>query len=155
MVIPVQHAQALYALTKAFVDVNFPDYSWRAKFGACACGKDRLPPDVRNQNIALLADKEAVDRTQTVWQFQCAVPHLERFYAQHGDNRTAWAAVLQHCCLQKGKCKPDAACIFQLGLTYLGIMDGASDVERMFARLDLCEAKRSARHHDADYLHHL
>ena len=43
--------------------------------------------------------------------------------------------------------KPSADCIVVLVLTYLGIMDGSSDVERNFSQLALIECVRARRHH--------
>ena len=50
------------------------------------------------------------------------------------------------------KVKPGCTVIFELILTYIGIMDGSSDVERIFSRLEQAEGKRAVQHHRRELL---
>ena len=53
-------------------------------------------------------------------------------------------------CISRGKCRGwrlRADCIVPLVLTYLGITDGSSDVERAFSHLQLVKCRRAQRHH--------
>ncbi len=153
---PVRHARKLYAIAKEFMQLNFPDYSWRTKFAAFACGEHKLPTELRLGYVEELAVKEGLDPIQTRTQFECALPHLERVYKRTRDNRACWQEFIQSCCRRPdGRFRTDAACVRELAFTYLGIMDGSSDVERMFATLELCETKRSHRHHNPQNLFNL
>ncbi len=150
----VKHARKLYSMAKGFFPLNFPDHDWRTRFSAFACGKDQLPRHLRFQHVEELAKKEGLNPAETRQQFACALPHMARLHAQTGENRAAWAAYLDSMCRAPGrpKFRRDAHSLVQLTLTYLGVMDGTSDCERMFSRLELAEAKRSVRHHNPETL---
>jgi hypothetical protein len=52
------YAKDLYLVAQAFFDMNFPDYSWRVRFGAFRLGSSRLPVVVAKEFIRELAVKE-------------------------------------------------------------------------------------------------
>ena len=73
-----------------------------------------------------------------------------RLYKVLGDSRAAWSSYLDEFCRNPRalhKWRPHADCIVPLVLTFLGIMDGSSDVERNFSQMTLLECRRARRHH--------
>lgn len=88
-------------------------------------------------------------------QFEAALCHMDRLYERFRDNRLAWAELLEQTCRaprSKRKFKDTAKCLVELVLTFIGIMDGEGDVERMFSRLQLVEVNRRKRHHKEETL---
>jgi hypothetical protein len=81
-----------------------------------------------------------------------------RLYKEAGDIRAAWSSYLDEFCRvtrPRLGWRKETDCIVPLVLTYLGIMDGSSDVERNFAQLTLLECRRSRRHHGEQFLQDL
>ena len=154
---PVRHARRLYKLSKSFFQLNFPDYDWRNKFGAFHMGsKHTVALPVRLEWVEALAKHENLDPVQTRFQFENALPHVQRLFARSHDNRTAWADYLD-ICRKPGRShfRPTALCIASLALTYIGIMDSTSDVERTFSRMEMLTSKRSKDHHKESTLQSL
>ena len=105
---------------------------------------------VKRAHIRELAKKEGVDEIRSWEQFWEALPHVRRLYDKCGDVRAAWGQYMDTFCRMRRPStawKPSADCIVVLVLTYLGIMDGSSDVERNFSQLALIECVRARRHH--------
>ena len=153
---PVEHARQLYHYAKAFCNLNFPHYSWRQKYQAFELGGRKLAHGTRVDYISEIAVKEGLDPVEARLQFCTALPHMERLYKQYGDNRRAWIEYAETMCRARPgrriKVKPGCKAIFELILTYIGIMDGSSDVERIFRRLEQIEGKRCVRHHRPELL---
>ena len=65
-----------------------------------AAGKSALPRHIRLQYIEELAVKEGLDPVQARWQFEVAMPHLERIHARVQDNRETWLEFLRQYCMR-------------------------------------------------------
>jgi hypothetical protein len=142
------YAQELYLTSKEFFHLNFPDHGWRCKFGAFAQGRARLPEPLQLQYIGELASKEGVDVAQAQHQFLRLSPSFKRMHAESGDNRTMCERVVESLRTPRGYFRKDFADIIEILLTYIGILDGTSDVERLFAKVELLEMKRRINHFD-------
>ena len=157
-----EYGKTLYKMTKDFMLLHFPHYSWRNKFGAFNCGKGTYPEKLRLKYFAELAVKEYGLRTDSPdaeklrltakAEFATALVHMPRLYKESGDNRLAWSRYLDSVRQNRGSNKmvfrSNATILSRVTLTYLGVLDGTSDVERAFARLDLLESSRRERHLD-------
>jgi hypothetical protein len=154
----VRHAKKLYKGVHLFFMYNFPHHAWRTRFEAFNLATP-MSQTRRRGHIMALAEKEGVDPVRS-WE-QCfeALPHVTRSFQNLGDSRAAWSAYLDDFC-RTGRSRtpgpdcwrPRSNCIAQLVLTYLGIMDGSSDVERAFSHLQLAECARAHRHHKPQVL---
>jgi hypothetical protein len=142
------YAQELYLTSKEFFHLNFPDHSWRCKFAAFAQGRARLPEPLQLQYIGELAAKEGVDAAQAQHQFLRLSPSFKRMHAESGDNRRMCERVVESLRTRTGYFRKDFADIIEIMLTYIGILDGTSDVERLFAKVELLEMKRRIHHFD-------
>ena len=131
-----RYARTLYQMAFKFMKLNYPDYNWRTKFGAFNCGPTAFPEAYRLECLEKLAVKEGLDKVQTRWQFTQVFPHMKRLHRESGDNREAWCKLLNSLRSRhdKRKFRPDMDCVVQLTLTYLGILDVTTDVERAFSR---------------------
>ena len=153
----VLHAKKLYKAASLFFAYNFPHHSWRTRFQAfSSCtGVVEIADHVKRGHIRELAKKEGVDEIRAWEQFFEALPHVRRLYKLCGDIRGAWAAYLDAFCRARRPSqswRPTADCIVPLVLTYLGVMDGSSDVERSFSQLSLAECRRAQGHHKEQFL---
>ena len=72
-----------------------------------------------------------------------------------GDNRETWSRYCEMLRVKPGRRRfSDASdCILPLALTFIGIHDGTSDVERAFSRVQLLECQRRERHMSRELLH--
>lgn len=150
----VLHAKKLYRAVAMFFQYNFPHHAWRTRFQAFSLDGP-LSHTARRSHILALAGKEGVDPGRAWEQFFEALPHVMRFYKATGEARAAWASYLDHFC--RARCgrpawRQQADALAPLVLTYLGVMDGTSDVERGFAQMTLVECKRARRHHTEQQL---
>ena len=157
-----RYAKTLYKMAFKFMKLNYPDYNWRTKFGAFTVGPGAFPEEYRFKCWEKLAAKENLDTAQTRFQFQQVLPHMKRHYQETGDNRSAWCQLLESLRLKAdcgepgGKAKPfrkDMHCVVSLALTYIGILDVTTCVERCFSRLQRLEIKSRERHCHASRLH--
>ena len=149
---PVAHAKRLYRSVKLFLDLNFPHHSWRSRL--CAFN---LEPEggtsstaAKRENIKAFAVKEGVDASRAAIQFLDATVHVRRFFKQFGNSRAAWAKYLDECCRcrrHRANWRPQSDALVPLILTYLGVLDNSSQIERHFSELGLLETKRGAHHH--------
>jgi hypothetical protein len=123
-----RYAKTLYKMAFKFLKLNFPDYSWRTKFGAFDCGPSAFPEAYRLECLEKLAVKEGLDKTQTRSQFQQVFPHMKRLLRETGDNRLAWCRLLETLRVRKSgvrdkpvkrKFRADMSCVVQLALTYM------------------------------------
>ena len=147
-----RYANTLATMTRQFYKLNFPEYAWRNKFGAFNCGPGTMPLQLRLGYIVDLAKKEGLKPHAVRSQFLTAMPHMKRLYKESGDNREAWAAYADR--LGRRGARESGSELLPLILTYISLLDGTSDVERMFARLELTELKRRERHMSAEMLTH-
>ena len=150
----VLHAKKLYKACSLFFSYNYPHHAWRMRFQAFVVGVE-ISDQVRRTHIREIAAKEGVDPERSWEQFFEAMPHVKRLFRASGDARRAWASYLDSFCRAKRHAaawRPCADCIAPLVLTYIGIMDGTSDVERNFAQLTLVEPARARRHHTEQFL---
>ena len=143
-----RYAKTLYKMAFKFLKLNFPDYSWRTKFGAFTCGPTAFPEAYRMKCLEKLAVKEGLDKAQTRFQFQQVFPHMQRLYRETGDNRLAWSKLLESFRnpTNRRKFRADMSCVLHLAVTYIGILDVTTDVERCFSRLQRLEIKSRERH---------
>ena len=143
-----RYARMLYQMAYQFLKLNYPDYTWRAKFGAFNCGPSAFPEAYRLECLEKLAKKEGLDKAQTRWQFQQVFPHMKRLYRESQDNREAWCKLLEGLRVSdnKAKFRRDMDCVVHLTLTYLGILDVTTDVERAFSSIQRLEIKSRERH---------
>ena len=123
-----RYAKTLYKMAFKFLKLNFPDYSWRTKFGAFDCGPSAFPEAYRLECLEKLAVKEGLDKTQTRCQSQQVFPHMKRLLRETGDNRLAWCRLLETLRVRKSglrdkpvkrKFRADMSCVVQLALTYI------------------------------------
>ena len=153
----VAYARKLYKAVSLCFQYNFPHHAWRTRFQAfCLCS--HVTHATRREHIQMLAAKEGVDPARAWLQFFEAFPHAMRYYKECGDTRQSWISYLEVCCRQTRRprgWRPNADCIVPLVLTYLGIMDGSSDIERNFSTLELVECRRAKRHHTEQFLQDL
>jgi hypothetical protein len=143
------YAKDLYLVAQAFFDMNFPDYSWRVRFGAFRLGRSRLPVAVAKEFIRELAVKEGhADPAQTVYQYEQMLPHMPRLFRETGDDRKAWIAGVERFRRKDfpEMFRADFGNIINLVLTYVCFLDGTGCVERAFSRLELLELKRRVNH---------
>ena len=100
-----EYGQTLYEMAKNFLQLNYPDYSWRTKFGCFNCGKGRYPEKLRLKFFGDLAVKEyniqpvngpeaTKLRLAAKTESSAALVHMPRLFNETGDNRTAWARYL-------------------------------------------------------------
>ena len=157
----VEHGKKLYKSVLHFLQYNFPHHAWRTRFEAFSLGTS-MSHTHRRTHISLLAEKEGVDPHRAWEQFFEGLPHASRFYKLLGDSRAAWSSYLDEFCRNPrlspramNKWRPYADCIVPLVLTFLGIMDGSSDVERNFSQMQLLECRRARRHHSEQVLQDL
>jgi len=158
-----RYAKTLYKMAFKFLKLNFPDYSWRTKFGAFDCGPSAFPEAYRLECLEKSAVKVGLDKTQTRDQFQQVFPHMKRLLRETGDNRLAWCRLLETLRVRKSglpgdkpvkrKFRANMSCVVQLALTYICILDVTTDVERCFARLQRLEIKPRERHCHPSRLH--
>ena len=150
-----RYAKVLYKMAYKFLKLNFPDYSWRTKFGAFNFGPGAFPEAYRLDCLEKLAVKENLDKAQTRFQFEQVFSHMKRHYRESGENRVAWAKLLESLRLKKEpkKFRPDFSCVVSLTLTFIGILDVTTDVERAFSRLARLEIKSRERHCHPSRLH--
>ena len=153
----VVHARKLFQTVSLFFDLNFPDYAWRSKFTAFSC-TSTLPQSTKEEHIRALAKKEGLSESRAAAQFREATVHVIRLQSHLGDGRAAWAAYLDKYCRDPRKprqWRAHADAIGPLVLTYLGIMDGSSDIERNFSQLALLEGSVAVGHHTRQHLQDL
>ena len=153
----VEHAKKLYKAVSLFFHYNFPNHAWRTRFEAFSLSTT-MSHSHRRGHILALAEKEGVDPHRAWEQFFEGFPHAMRFHKVLGDSRAAWSAYLDEFCRNPRvwrEWRPHADCIVQLVFTFLGIMDGSSDVERSFSQMDLLECRRARRHHTEQVLQDL
>ena len=157
-----RYAKTLYSMAFKFLKLNFPDYSWRTKFGAFNCDINAFPEAYRLKCLEKLAVKEGLDKTQTRFQFQQVLPHMKRLHQETGDNRLAWCKLLESLRRRDaassqpaaaGRFRKDMQFVVSLALTFIGILDVTTDVERCFARLQRLEIKSRERHCHPSRLH--
>ena len=140
-------SESLYTMCKAFFHLNFPDHSWRTKFAAFDCGRNKLPEALRLRYVEELAVKEGINKVQARHQFQAVIPVTNRLHQESSDNREVFSKLCEHFRIRSGgQFRADARPIVDLSLTFVGIMDGTGDVERTFAQLEMLELKRRVRH---------
>ena len=141
-----------------FFSYNLPQHAWRTRFEAFSLCTE-MSHTHRRTHITALAQKESVEPQRAWEQFFEALPHAMRFYKRLGDSRAAGSAYLDEFCRNphRGlhKWRPHVDCIVPLVLTFLGIMDGSSDVERSFSQMELLECRRARRHHGEQALQDL
>ena len=150
----VAYAKKLYKAVNLCFQYNFPQHAWRTRFQAF-CLSSHITHATRLEHIHALAAKEGVDPARAWTQFFEAFPHATRYHKECGDTRQAWISYLEACCRKTRYPKdwrPEADCIVPLVLTFLGIMDGSSDIERNFSMLELVECRRAKRHHSEQFL---
>lgn len=152
----VIHAKALFKSASMFFSYNFPHHAWRTRFEAFHLSSS-ITHAVRRGHITALAEKEGVQPERAWQQFFEALPHAMRLFKQIGDARAAWSTYLDTFCRQSRSqgWRPQADCIVPLVLTYVGILDGSSDVERNFSQMGLLECRHSRRHHSEQFLQDL
>jgi hypothetical protein len=143
-----RYARTLYQMAYKFMKLNYPDYNWRTKFGAFNCGPSAFPEAYRLECFERLAVKEGLNKAQTRWQFQQVLPHMKRLYRESEDNREAWCKLLDSVRIKENsrKFRADMNCVVHLALTYIGILDVTTDVERAFSRIQRLEIKSRERH---------
>jgi len=92
--------------------------------------------------------KEGLNKAQTRWQFQQVLPHMKRLYRESEDNREVWCKLLDSVRIKENsrKFRADMNCVVHLALTYIGILDVTTDVERAFSRIQRLEIKSRERH---------
>ena len=133
---PVLFARSLFEMTKAFVTVNYPDYSWRSRFCCFDNSDTRQPEQIRLDAIEAIGKKEGVDAHQCRMQFYEALPIAKKLYAEFGDNKKVWTLIAERQRINKGnRFRADKAPLLQVIFTYLGVMDTTGDLERTFARM--------------------
>ena len=132
-------------MPRQYFRINFPDHEWRQMFTAFNCGKGRLTEKRRRRNIKKLATKEGLDPIRTDQQWTSALPSITRLYSETGDNQETFVQLLESLRSRSGKFRADADCLVQLVLSFLGLLQDTSDVERAFATLELLELKRRVR----------
>ena len=153
----VAYAKKLYKAVNLCFQYNFPQHAWRTRFQAF-CLSSHISHATRRDHIQQLAAKEGVDPARAWAQFFEALPHAMRYHKECGDARQSWISYLEACCRQSRHprgWRSSADCIVPLVLTYLGIMDGSSDIERNFSALELVECRRAKRHHSEQFLQDL
>ena len=153
----VAYAKKLYKAVSLCFQYNFPQHAWRTRFQAF-CLSSHISHATRRDHIQQLAAKEGVDPARAWTQFFEALPHAMRYHKECGDARQSWISYLEACCRQSRHprgWRSSADCIVPLVLTYLGIMDGSSDIERNFSALELVECRRAKRHHSEQFLQDL
>ena len=150
-----RYAKTLYKMAFKFMKLNYPDYSWRTKFGAFTCGATAFPEAYRLDCLEKLAVKENLDKAQTRHQFQQVFPHMKRLYQETGDNRLAWAKLLESLRVRRdcNTFRADMQCVVSLAVTFIGLLDVTTCVERCFARLQRLEIKSRERHCHPSRLH--
>ena len=138
----------MFHLAQGFLDANYPQHEWRTRFGIFACGPGRPSPKVCRAHIEKFAEKQGVAQDLAHGQFVHAVVRVDTLFERLGDARLAWAAYLDES-RRKGQklWAASVSALMPLVLNYLGILDGSSDVERIFARMELTECKRAVGHH--------
>jgi hypothetical protein len=150
----VAYAKKLYKAVNLCFQYNFPQHAWRTRFQAF-CLRSHITHATRQEHILALAAKEGVDPARAWTQFFEAFPHATRYHKECGDTRQSWISYLEACCRKTRHPKDwrrEADCIVPLVITFLGIMDGSSDIERNFSMLELTECRRAKRHHSEQFL---
>ena len=153
----VEYARKLYKAVNLRFQYNFPHYAWRTRFQAF-CLTSQIAHTTRRSHIQALAAKEGVDPARAWQQFFEGFPHAVRCFKECGDTRQSWTSYLETYCREPRHphgWRLRADCIVPLVLTFLGIMDGSSDIERHFSTLELLECRRAKRHHSEQFLQDL
>ena len=144
---PMLLARSLYAMSKEFVTVNYPDFSWRSRFSCFDNSEHRQPEQVRLDAIELIAAKERVDKHQCRQQFYEAIPVAKKLYAEFGCNKKVWTIIAERQRINRGaRFRADTAPLLCVIFTYLGIMDTTGDLERTFAKLCWLTLKHRSTH---------
>ena len=153
----VAYARKLFKAVSLCFQYNFPQHSWRTRFQAF-CLSSHIAHSTRRGHIHALATKEGVDPARAWTQFFEAFPHAVRYHKECGDTRQSWMSYLEIFCRESRHprgWRSNAECIVPLVLTYLGIVDGSSDIERHFSTMQLVECRRAKRHHEELFLQDL
>ena len=153
---PIKFAKELYDMALKFVNVNFPCWSWRAKFACFDNGPSQLGLQMRLDAFEDIVKKEVPSCDSAVAReaFFEAVPMVARLYKQYGDNKRAWSMALEKMRLNVSspKFKPQMREVVTVTLTYLALQDNTNDVERLFRRVNMVESKNRTRHHGLYFL---
>ena len=73
---------------------------------------------------------------------------------QRGDNERTWCAVLEACRSRTDRkhFRDSRTCVVRLGLTYLGVCDTSTDVERNLRAMSAFESGKSSNHYRVEIL---
>jgi len=141
----VRYARELAALARAFFDVHFPDYTWRARFSAFdfSPATGNHADATRLDQMEHLARKEGVDVAQARFQFSQALPYFKREYARTRDNRQCAAAVCElyrrvpGCQNGDYRFSPAMKAFITVAVTFLAILDTTVDNERVLLKIHM------------------
>jgi hypothetical protein len=131
---PLLFARDLYSATKLFFDINYPDHSWRAKFGCFNEGEGRYAESIRLTCVEELAVKEDLCPVKCRNQFCQILPLLRRHYSECLDNREALIRSLEVFRVSNTTFRSEVAEILELSLSFIGLLDATGDCERTFAK---------------------
>ena len=126
------HAKNLYEVTRAYMENTFPDYCHRRSMRAFDCGGSALPEAMRLDLFQDLAAKENCDKHEVRLQMGSILPMTKAIYADEGCNERTWCQVVDACRTQQDRSlfRSSRRCVVRFGLTYLGVCDTTTDVER-------------------------
>ena len=143
---PAEYAASLCMVAEKFMALNFPDHSWRVKFGAFQNGAGRLPDSLRLKYVGELAMKEGLDKKKAQELFEQYLPVMSQLFSEHGNDRRVYEELLEVLrdtgVGQSHQWPKTTQDLVELCLTYLVILDGTSDVERCFKTVQTIEQKR-------------
>ena len=153
---PIKFAKELYQMAFEFVNMNFPCWTWRAKFACFDNGPSKLAQQERLDSFEAIVKKELPCSSSAVAReaFFEVLPLVNKFYNQYRDNKRAWCSALEKLRARVGGAdfKPRMKDLVYVTLTYLSLQDNTNDVERLFRRVNLIESKGRSRHHGLYFL---
>lgn len=134
---PLRLCRSLFAMSKEFLTANYPDWSWRSAFRCFDNSDTRLPEEVRLSSFERIAKKEGLCPSTARIQFYEHIPLARKLYGEYGCNKRVWTVIAERHRLHQNspKFKPQRSVMVLMILTYLGILDTTSDLERIFSRL--------------------
>ena len=148
------HAKKLYDVTRTYMQSTFPDYCHRKAMRAFDCSGASLPEAMRLALFQDLAAKENCDAHDVRIQFTSTLAMTKAIYAEEGDNERTWCKMIDACRSKADRdhFRSSRHCVVRLGLTYLGICDTTTDVERNLRALTAFESGSKTDHYRLEIL---
>lgn len=89
-----------------------------------------------------LAKKEVVDPKTARQTFMDLRPRARKMHKELGDDKKVWQALLESVKVNATRFRPDCNAFAKVCVSFLVVLDVTPEIERIFSRVQLLEAKR-------------